>query len=222
MKKFLIIAAGGSGNRMKSKVPKQFLLLAAKPALMHSVEVFYNYDKNISIIIALPENQISEWKTLCKKHKFNIPHQIVKGGETRFHSVRNGLSLITENGIVAVHDAARPLVNQKTIAACFGTASKQGNAIPVVKLNDSIREINGNKNFFVDRNNYRLIQTPQCFQTKILKKAYQQSYDEKFTDDASIVETMGEKINLVEGNIENIKITTAVDLLIAEGLISSL
>lgn len=219
MQKYIIIVAGGIGTRMNSNVPKQFIELAGKPVLMHTIEKFHQTFSDINIIVVLANHLTSDWKLLCEKHQFNIHHQIVEGGEARFHSVRNGLKLVPENALVGVHDAARPLVNKETIITTFDTAEKMGNAIPCSTVTESIREITGDSNIALDRNKFVIIQTPQCFQSTLLKKAFLQSYDSSFTDDASVLEAAGEKINLVVGNKENIKITTPLDLTIAEALI---
>ena len=218
MKKYIIIVAGGSGIRMNSTIPKQFIELQGRPILMHTIEKFANTISDIEIIVVLAKQLSDEWKQLCIKHKFTIPHQLTDGGETRFHSVNNGLALVPETCLVGVHDAARPLVNKQTIIKAFETAEQKGNASPAIPVSESIREVEGEKNKAVDRNNYFIIQTPQCFQTNLLKKAFLQTYRPEFTDDASVLEAMGEKINLIEGNLENIKITTSQDLLIAEAL----
>ena len=221
MHKYAIIVAGGKGERMGTEVPKQFLELAGKPILMRSIEKFFKTFPTLKIIVALPENQFDFWKELCYKYKFtSVPYQLVKGGETRFHSVKNALELVKNDGIVAIHDGVRPLVSSQTIITCFNEAEKNGNAIPVVPVVESIRYVNNEKSEAVKRSCYRLVQTPQCFSTKIILKAYQQKFDANFTDDASVVEKSGEKINLVKGNTENIKITTATDLIIAKSLIT--
>lgn len=220
MKKFVIIVAGGSGTRMNNKTPKQFLLIAGKPVLFHTLSTFYTYCNDIRIILVLPQSQIERWKKLCKEFEFIIPHSIVEGGNTRFDSVKNGLKPIKEKGIIAIHDGVRPLVSIKTITNTFDAAEKHRAAIPVISVNESLREISGNTNRSADRNNYRIVQTPQCFKSEIIQKAYQQNYMESFTDDATVVEKTGEKIFLVEGNIENIKITTAFDLSFAECLMN--
>lgn len=222
MKKFALIVAGGMGSRMKSETPKQFMLLAGKPILMHTIAAFAAYNKHINILLVLPPNQVDNWNKLCKEYSFNIAHQVTNGGPTRFDSVKKGLSLIDEEGIIAVHDGARPLVSRETIKNCFETAEEKGNAVPAIILNDSIRQFKGNENMAVNRKDYCLIQTPQCFKSKILHDAYQQGYIESFTDDASVVEMLGERINIVEGNKENIKITTPGDLIIAEALMKNI
>jgi len=222
LKKYVIIVAGGFGTRMNNSVPKQFLLLAGKPVLFHTINAFFSYNNEISIILVLPSSQISKWKELCDENHLTIPHNIVEGGETRFHSVKNGLKSIEEAGLIAIHDGVRPLVSNETISRVYNTAEKLGTAIPVLSVNDSIREISNKTNKSVNRNNLKIVQTPQCFKSEIINKAYQQSYNEMFTDDATVVEKTGEEIFLVDGNNENIKITTAIDLLIAENLIQQL
>jgi len=207
---------------MNNSVPKQFLLLAGKPVLFHTINAFFSYNNEISIILVLPSSQISKWKELCDENHLTIPHNIVEGGETRFHSVKNGLKSIEEAGLIAIHDGVRPLVSNETISRVYNTAEKLGTAIPVLSVNDSIREISNKTNKSVNRNNLKIVQTPQCFKSEIINKAYQQSYNEMFTDDATVVEKTGEEIFLVDGNNENIKITTAIDLLIAENLIQQL
>jgi len=218
LKRYVIIVAGGSGQRMNSSVPKQFLKIKDEVILIKSIRAFYSFDPDIEIVIVLPENQIDIWNDLLKIEGFDINHIIVKGGATRFHSVKNGLSVIGCDGFVAIHDGVRPLVSKSTIQTTFETAEKSGNAIPFIDLNDSIRFVDDTGNMAVDRTKYKLIQTPQVFDCILIKKAYEQEYSDKFTDDASVVENLGIKINLVQGNIENIKITTQVDLKVAEVL----
>lgn len=215
-KRKAIIVAGGRGERMKSSVPKQFLMLDEKPLLMHSINRFYQYDEWMEILLVLPENQIPYWNELCAKYNFTIYHQVIAGGETRFHSVKNALEVIREDCLIAVHDGVRPLVDLATIERCFSKAEKDGTAIPVIDLVDSIREIRGNSNVSIDRKNYKLVQTPQTFQSKILIDSYRKAANKQFTDDASVVEAAGYPIHLVEGNRMNIKITNPLDLKIAE------
>ncbi|NMB49431.1 MAG: 2-C-methyl-D-erythritol 4-phosphate cytidylyltransferase [Bacteroidales bacterium] len=214
--KTVIIVAGGTGKRMQADIPKQFIELKSKPILMHTIEVFANYDHHINIIVVLPKNQMKVWKQMCKKQNFNIVHQMVAGGATRFDSVKNGLELAPDEGLVAVHDGVRPLVSVQTIHRCFEKAEHTGAAIPVTDIVESIRKVDGNDNVTVDRNLYKAVQTPQVFDTQILKIAYRQNYVPTFTDDASVVEASGHKISIVEGNKENIKITTPLDLEIGE------
>ena len=220
MKRFAIIVAGGSGQRMESNIPKQFLSINNEIILMKSIGAFYAFDSEISIILALPENHMAYWKELCAKHEFKINHTIVSGGKTRFHSVKNALDKIDSDGIVAIHDGVRPLINQNTIEQVFEIASINGNAVPYIDLIDSVRYVEEKANKPVDRNKYKLIQTPQAFDCNLIKKAYNQKYTEGFTDDANVVEKLGIKINLVPGNRENIKITSQIDLKIAEALLN--
>lgn len=217
-KKFALIVAGGSGSRMKSQVPKQFLEMAGIPVLMHTIKVFEKFDQEIEFVVVLPENQVDYWKQLCKKHDFRIEHKIAFGGETRFHSVKNGLKQISEKGIVFIHDAVRPLVSNQTLLNCLETAIDKGNALPVIPVYESVREVSESKNRVADRSKLFLVQTPQTFQVQLIKDAYSKSNPESFTDDASVLESCGHQIHLVEGNRENIKITTPFDLVIAKNL----
>lgn len=222
MHKYAIIVAGGKGERMGKGIPKQFLELKGKPILMHTIEKFKSTFQDIEIILALPENQIDFWEELCVLHHFPFsPKRVVKGGKTRFDSVQNALKLVTEKGIVGIHDGVRPLVSTETIINCFKTAEQKGNAIPVVDVVDSLRHVSkqDGTNNAVTRNCYKAVQTPQCFSSDLILKAYKQDFDDTFTDDASVVEKLGETIHLVIGNTENIKITTAQDLLLAEALL---
>jgi 2-C-methyl-D-erythritol 4-phosphate cytidylyltransferase len=219
-KKYAIIVAGGNGTRANTPVPKQFMKLDGKPIIMHAISKFFDAGMNIEIILVLNKDQIAFWNELCKEHNFNTEVKIAEGGENRFESVKNGLSLITEEGIVAVHDSVRPLVSTKTIITGYKAAEMYGNAVPAIPLTDSIRQIDSSKSIAVDRTRYCIIQTPQCFKTTILKKAYSTSdFKIHFTDDASVVESMGEKIHLIDGNSDNIKITSPRDFIIAEALI---
>ena len=224
MHKYAIIVAGGKGERMGAAIPKQFLELAGKPILMHTMEKFKQTIPSIEIILALPENQFDFWEELF--HKYQLPkvrHQIVKGGDTRFHSVQNALKLVKEDSIVAIHDGVRPLVSEKTIKRCFIEAELKGNAVPVMDVVESIRHFSKQtkKSEAVSRSCYKIVQTPQCFSSEIIIMAYEQEFDKLFTDDATVVEKFGETINLVEGNRENIKITTTEDLLVAEAFIKT-
>jgi 2-C-methyl-D-erythritol 4-phosphate cytidylyltransferase len=221
MNSYVIVVAGGSGERMKSDIPKQFIEIAGKPVLMHTIEKFRLYDNSIEIIVVLPEKLMGYWNGLREKYSFSIPHKTAGGGATRFHSVRNGLELITGAGLVAVHDGVRPLVSIDTIGRCFETAARLGNAIPVISPSDSLRMISGKGNKPLDRTGIKLVQTPQVFHTDLIKKAFLQDYRPEFTDDAMVLERTGECINLVEGNRENIKITAPEDLIIAESLMEA-
>lgn len=216
----VIIVAGGKGTRMKSDLPKQFLELCKKPVLMHTLEAFHRYDESIQIVLVLPRDQIEYWESLCGHFQFIIPHTTTHGGVTRFDSVKNGLELIENEGVTAVHDGVRPLVSQDTLLRCFEAAAKSGAVIPVTDVIESVRQIQENgSSLSVDRSLYRLVQTPQVFSTRLLKEAYEQKFNPLFTDDASVVEALGHSIQLVDGNRENIKITTPMDILIAETLI---
>lgn len=215
MEKSVIVVAGGKGLRMGGEIPKQFFLLKDYPVIMHTIDKFTSAYKDIKVIVVLPENQVEYWKSLCEKHQFKTIHQIATGGETRFHSVKSGLNLVKE-GIVAVHDAVRPLVSELTINRCFQEAEKSGNAIPVIPMNDSIRKVDGKVSSHVNRESFKTVQTPQVFQTTLLKQAFQQGFQDSFTDDASVIEAIGVRVNLVPGNFENIKITRPIDLQMAE------
>ena len=201
---------------MHSEIPKQFLHVAGKPLLMHTIDKFATFPEEITINLVLPAPFIDFWKSLCNRFDFNIPHHVIEGGEARFFSVRNGLDTITDHSLVAIHDGVRPLVSHDTIQRVYREAGEKGNAIPVVKINESVRKLEEEESMPVNRKHFRLVQTPQCFHSHIIKKAYQQDFREDFTDDATVVEALGEKIHLVEGNFENIKITRPVDLKIAE------
>ena len=218
MKLYVVIVAGGSGKRMHADLPKQYIEVAGKPVLMHTIEKFRAFDSSIEIITVLPENQLRFWAGLQKKYSFNIPHTLVKGGKSRFYSVRNGLQFIDEPGLVAIHDGVRPFVSIDTIRRCFETAEKLGNAIPVISPSDTLRMVTEIGSETVNRLHFKQVQTPQVFNTDLIKKAYLQDYLPEFTDDATVLEKTGEKINLIEGNRENIKITNPEDLKIAESL----
>lgn len=223
MHKYAIIVAGGKGERMGANTPKQFLELKGKPILMHTIEKFRSAFQDIEIILALPENQIDFWEELCVLHHFPFsPNRVVKGGKTRFESVKNALTQVTKKSVVAIHDGVRPLVSTETLNSCFTVAEEKGNAIPVVEVIDSLRHVSKQEgtNKAVTRSCYKAVQTPQCFSSELILKAYEQEFNPAFTDDASVVERLGDTINLVDGNIENIKITTQQDLLLAEALLS--
>jgi 2-C-methyl-D-erythritol 4-phosphate cytidylyltransferase len=218
MKLYAVIVAGGSGKRMGADIPKQFLELAGKPVLMHTIEKFKTFDDSMEIVTVLPENQLRYWAELQKKYSFTVPNTLVKGGKSRFFSVRNGLEFVDVPGLVAIHDGVRPLVTIDTIKRCFETAEKMGNAIPVIPPSDTLRMITETGNTPINRLNVKQVQTPQVFSAELIKKAYLQDYLPEFTDDATVLEKTGVKINLVEGNRENIKITNPEDLIIARSL----
>ncbi|MBR3856751.1 MAG: 2-C-methyl-D-erythritol 4-phosphate cytidylyltransferase [Bacteroidaceae bacterium] len=215
MKAYAIIVAGGKGLRMGGEVPKQFLPINGKPILMHTIEAFRKALDGIEIILVLPADQHEYWQKLCQDYNFCSPELIAKGGETRFHSVKNGLALLPddEDAVVGIHDGVRPFVSKETIQRCYAAAAGGRAVVPVVPVVETIRQIlPDGKSITRPRDEYRLVQTPQTFPLVMLKKAHEQSYSETFTDDASVVEAMGEEILMVEGNRENIKITTPSDL----------
>jgi 2-C-methyl-D-erythritol 4-phosphate cytidylyltransferase len=219
---YVVIVAGGSGKRMGAEIPKQFLELDGRPVLMHTIERFKTFNDSIEIITVLPENQLRFWIDLQKKHSFDILHTLVKGGANRFLSVRNGLKFVNASGLVAIHDGVRPFVSIDTIKRCFEAAEKIGNAIPAISPTESLRLINDQGSIPVDRFHVKQIQTPQVFNAALIKNAYLQEYNPEFTDDATVLEKTGGKINLIEGNRENIKITTPEDLLISAALLKSI
>jgi 2-C-methyl-D-erythritol 4-phosphate cytidylyltransferase len=205
---------------MKSDRPKQFIEIGGEPIIIKTIRCFLNYNPDMNVIISVHRNYKSHLEGLLEK--FNLKDkgiQITFGGDTRFDSVKNGLMLITQDGIVGIHDSARPFVSQETIRNCYETAAQKGNAVPCVSIGESVRKISNNINSSVNRNEFKIVQTPQCFQVSKIKNAFEQGYSAAFTDDATVLESIGEKINLVEGNEENIKITSPHDLLIANALI---
>ena len=218
---YVIIVAGGKGLRMGSDIPKQFLPIGGKPVLMRTMERFREYSPALQIILVLPKSQQDYWIKLCQKHNFTVAYQLADGGETRFHSVQHGLSLIPDiaEGVVGVHDGVRPFPSIDVIKNCYKTARTKKAVIPVIPVVETVRHLEGETSVTVPRNEYRLVQTPQCFDIQLLKAANRQPYNDGFTDDASVVEAFGFAITLVEGNRENIKITTPYDLKIAEVLI---
>ena len=220
MKKFVIIVAGGSGQRMGTDLPKQFLELCGKPVLMHTLQRFYDFDPHCQLILVLPLLQQELWAGLCQNHSFSMPHKVATGGETRFHSVQSGLNLLDGEGIVFIHDGVRPLVSRETLDRCFQTAQIEGNALPVLPVSDSLRKRDGDQNRAVDRSQFLIVQTPQTFHSAQILQAFSQPYDPAFTDDATVAEKAGFPIHLVEGNPENIKITTPTDLIIAGALMN--
>ena len=217
MKQHVIIVAGGSGSRMKSEVPKQFIQLKGKAVIVRTIEKFINFNPQISMVIAVRKDYQNLLKEILDTSGINTTNiRITIGGETRFDSVKNGLACLAgEEGVVGIHDAARPFVSIQTITNCYHTAEKKGNATPCLSIHESLRQLNTEGSNIVNRDAFKIIQTPQCFQLTLINKAFKQKYQAAFTDDASVLETMGEKINLVEGNVENIKITTPSDLIIA-------
>jgi len=220
-KEYALIVAGGKGTRIKTKLPKQFLELKGKPILLHTIEVFYRYSEKIEIILVLPEDDFEIWEGICKKFNFDKSIILQKGGETRFQSVKNGLSKIEGPGLVAIHDGVRPLVSEDIIGASYHLAAVHQSAVAAVRLKDSIRMTDQDNTKAVDRSRFRLIQTPQTFDIALIKQAYEMKEDLSLTDDASVAEKSGHVISLFEGSYENIKITTPEDLIIAEALLYS-
>ena len=220
MTRTALIVAGGKGLRMGSDLPKQFLPIGGKPVLMHTLEVFRKYDETLQIIVVLPREQQDFWKQLCQKHSFAVEHILADGGETRFHSVKNGLALVQGPGLVGVHDGVRPFVSRQVIERCYQLAETKKAVIPVVDVVETIRHLTDTGSETVSRSDYKLVQTPQVFDVELLKRAYAQEYTSFFTDDASVVEAMGESVYLAEGNRENIKITTPFDLKISSVLVN--
>ena len=237
---YVIIVAGGKGLRMGSDIPKQFLPIGGKPVLMRTLERFREYSSTLQIVLVLPKAQQDYWKQLCKEYDFQVEYLMADGGETRFHSVQHGLALIPDDteGVVGVHDGVRPFPSIEVIRNCYETARTAKAVIPVIPVVETVRKITqkdraphsdlqvgepsllcNSASVTVPRGEYRLVQTPQCFDIQLLKAANRQSYNEGFTDDASVVESFGHAITLVEGNRENIKITTPFDLKIAESLV---
>jgi 2-C-methyl-D-erythritol 4-phosphate cytidylyltransferase len=215
---YIIIVAGGKGLRMGTDIPKQFLPIGGKPVLMRTLERFREYSKELQIILVLPKAQQDYWHQLCKEYHFNVKYMLADGGETRFHSVQNGLALVPDDaeGVVGVHDGVRPFPSVDVIRNCYKAAQEKKAVIPVIPVVETLRHITeGTK----PRGEYRLVQTPQCFDIQLLKAANKQPYNDGFTDDASVVEAFGFDVTLVEGNRENIKITTPFDMTIAEALL---
>lgn len=223
MNKAAILVAGGKGMRMGTSLPKQYLPLAGKPVLMHTLEKFFSADPSLLLILVLPKDDFDYWRSLCSIHHFELPHELVPGGESRFQSVKNGLmALPFQEGLVAIHDGVRPFVSEKVIQNSFEQAAEKGSSIPVVALKDSLRKVEtSGESSFQDRAHFRLVQTPQTFQLKPLLQAFAVEELAIFTDDATVYEHQGWEISLIEGNPENIKLTTPEDLAFAEFLLVS-
>lgn len=220
MVRSVLIVAGGSGQRFSSGIPKQFQLVHGKPLLLYAMEAFYYADDRFRIYIALPSDWISYWTGLCDELGVRIPFTITPGGRTRFESVKNAMSFIESAGLIAVHDAARALVSKELIHRCFEEAGQHGNAVPVVPVNDSVREKNDSGSRVIQRDTLVLVQTPQVFRADTLHKAYAQPGLTQYTDDAGLIEVMGERIHLTEGDPINFKITFPHELKLAEALLS--
>lgn len=216
MKRYAILVGGGSGSRMQQDIPKQFLLLDGKPVLMHTLEAFYQSEPRPEIVVVLNVDFHEYWEKLCKTHQFSIPHTLVKAGQERFFSVKNGLKLVKGKALVAIHDAVRPIIKKEKIEQAFSYAEVHGNAVLAIPSKDSVRLSDTKGNKAVARELVYLIQTPQIFTSNMLKKAYEQEFKPSFTDDASVVEHAGMAINMLEGDPKNIKITYPEDLVLAE------
>lgn len=225
MERFAILVAGGQGLRMGGDVPKQFLPLDGRPVLMHTIDRFREVFPDIHIIIVLPQGQHDYWHDLCRRHHLEGSFLTAPGGDTRFHSVLSGLNAIpadVSEGLVGVHDGVRPFVSRDTLVRCYEEAARSGTAVPVVPVVETLRHVSPDgESMTVPRGDYRLVQTPQVFSLALLRQAYRQPYAPQFTDDASVVEALGERITLVEGNRENIKLTTPADLLLAKGIMEA-
>lgn len=221
---YAIIVAGGKGLRMGADLPKQFLPVGGKPVLMRTIERFHEYDPSMEIILVLPRDHQPYWRELCQKHHFTLPHHIADGGDTRFGSSQSGLNAIPDDaqGLVAIHDGVRPFVSVDTIRRCFDEARRSGACIPVMPVTDTLRLIHEDgTGENVLRSRYRSVQTPQVFDIQLAKRAFRQPYDPAFTDDASVIEHLGITVSMVDGNRENIKLTTPFDLVIADALIKN-
>ena len=219
MKKIALIVAGGKGRRMNKDIPKQFMLLKNKPVLYHTLKAFSEAYENIEFILVLPEEHMGKGQEIIDGYFDPSRFRLCAGGRTRFHSVQNGLALIDEESIVFVHDGVRCLLTSKLVKKCYEAAVENGTAIPVVECTDSVRMITDSGNKILNRSKLRLVQTPQTFHSNILLPAFKIDYKDKFTDEASVVEAFGLKVHLIEGEVNNIKITTPGDLLLAESLL---
>ena len=211
IEKTVIITAGGIGKRMNADLPKQFIEINGKSILAHTIACFHKFDSEIQILVTLPAEWIEYWNNWCLTKSFHIKHQIVEGGNERYHSIKNALDLAI-GSLIAIHDGVRPLVSIETITKAFELANEKGNAVPVFPVKESIRFITGNETNSLDRKNYFIVQTPQVFSSELIRKAYERNFHESITDDASLVEELNKKIYTFQGNEENIKITTPLDL----------
>lgn len=223
MKRFAVIVAGGKGLRMGKELPKQFIELDNLPVLMHTIRTFHNFDQGMGIYVVLPKEHIDFWENLCRKYSFDIEHSVVIGGKERFHSVKNGLSAVStdSDGVVAVHDGVRPFISHEALDRLFNTAQEKGVAVPVIDSVNSVRIADEKGNRAIDRNSVKLVQTPQVFHLSKIREAFIQEFSVRFTDEAAVYEETGREIILVKGDEANIKITTPVDLLVAESLIKA-
>ena len=222
MNKYAIIVAGGKGLRMGGELPKQFIPVEGRPVLMRTLDAFHTCDASIQLILVLPHDHQAYWHELCAQYQFAVPHRIADGGATRFHSVQSGLSLVdAPEALVAVHDGVRPFVSPEVISRCYAEAEAHGAVVPVIPVVETVRQLVGEGSITVPRDAYRLVQTPQTFRATLLRRAYEQPYRDAFTDDASVVEALGCAVTLVDGNRENIKLTTPFDLIVAKALVDS-
>ena len=221
MSNAIIITGGGIGSRMHSDIPKQFIEIAGKPIISYTIDLFYQFDKDIVLVVVIPKGFKELWFKLQKKYFPGESILHIEGGNSRFESVKKGLSLLNKNMIIGVHDAVRPMVSLEVITRCYETAARKGNAVPVIPVNESFRKTDGEKNYALGRESLRIVQTPQVFNGELLIKAYSMPYEPVFTDDSTVVEKLGTEINLVQGNPENIKITTPFDLIIAENYLKA-
>ena len=221
IKKYAVIVAGGRGLRMGSAVPKQFLPILGKPLLCYAIQAFAATIRGINIILVLPSDQLNSAKTVLKSYLGNIEVTTVAGGENRYESVQNGLKKVNNDGVVFIHDGVRPLVSQDLIQRCYQQAVEKGSAIPVVPVMDSIRIVENGSSHPINREHLRIVQTPQTFMTSIILPAFQQEYQPAFTDEANVVEAYGTPVHLIDGALENIKVTTPEDMLIAETLLKA-
>lgn len=219
MKRCMIVVAGGSGSRMGADIPKQFLPLRGVPLLMHTLKNLHGIDQSMKIILALPLDQLHQWEELCAEQAFHVPHVTVVGGKTRFQSVQNALKAIVDEDLIGVHDGVRPFVSTEVVENCFKAAEQRGAAVPVVPVVQSLRRLDAELSEAVDRSAFRSVQTPQCFRREVLLDAFANASHDRFTDDAAVVEANGHRIALVEGNSENIKVTTPLDMQLAELLV---
>ncbi len=215
MKFYAIIVAGGSGSRMNSEIPKQFIPLLGKPVLMHTIEAFYYSELRPEILLVLSRNFHPFWNELCLKYDFSIPHQVIEGGAERFYSVKNAVDTIDDESVIAVHDAVRPVVDNELITRCFSEAQVHKAVVPVIESRDSLRKKENDTTSAIAREEILIVQTPQVFESSLLKKAYEQNYSKDFTDDASVVEKAGGKIHITSGDFKNLKVTYPEDLEVA-------
>ena len=220
MKHGVVIVAGGTGQRMGSEIPKQYMELDGKPIIIHTLEKFFHFDPYIKVVLVLAAGHLGYWETISLSHEFGSSVEVAPGGETRYESVKSGLKFMEDNLIVGIHDAVRPLVSLETLERCYASAAESGSGIPVIEMDESVRLVKEEGHSVqMDRSGLRRVQTPQVFKSELIKEAYKQPGEEKFTDDASVYESLFEKVVLVEGNRENIKITTPTDLQLASILI---